>query len=141
MNRSLIVLPFTLVAIAGCGGSATQASSGSASSGSGDLSVSATDFKFSQTDLTAKAGKVKVTLANKGQAPHEFIVLKTDAAPDALKVKNGRVAEDASVGEIAETASGKSASHTFDLKPGKYVFVCNIPGHYGDGMRGQLTVS
>jgi uncharacterized cupredoxin-like copper-binding protein len=50
------------------------------------------------------------------------------------------VSEDASVGEISETDGGAFKSHTFNLKPGHYVFVCNIPGHYANGMRGELTV-
>lgn len=149
MNRSLIVLPLAVVALAGCGSSNAKKSA-SSSSGSGTTSASATggglietasDFKFSQSNLTAKAGKVKITLKNAGQAPHEFILLKTNAAPDSLKQTNGRVSEKASVGEIGEQQPGASGSHTFDLKPGKYVFVCNVPGHYGDGMRGQLTVT
>ncbi len=141
MNR-LLALTIPVLVLAGCGGDKEKSASSGASSGaSAGITEEATDFKFSQTDLTAKAGKVKVTLSNQGQAPHEFVVLKTDEAPDALKVKDGRVSEDGSVGEIAETEAGKSASKTFDLEPGKYVFVCNIPGHYGDGMRGQLTVN
>jgi uncharacterized cupredoxin-like copper-binding protein len=35
---------------------------------------------------------------------------------------------------------GESAPHTFDLKPGTYVMVCNVPGHYDAGMYGTLTV-
>jgi len=27
------------------------------------------------------------------------------------------------------------------LKPGKYVFYCNVPGHRQGGMQGTLTVS
>ena len=41
---------------------------------------------------------------------------------------------------MSETPGGQSKSESIDLKPGKYVFVCNIPGHYKDGMAGQLTV-
>jgi hypothetical protein len=45
-----------------------------------------------------------------------------------------------SSGEIPEQEPGKSASHTFMLKPGAYVYICNVPGHYAAGMRGTLTV-
>jgi uncharacterized cupredoxin-like copper-binding protein len=45
-----------------------------------------------------------------------------------------------SSGEIPEQEPGKSASHTLMLKPGAYVYICNVPGHYAAGMRGTLTV-
>jgi uncharacterized cupredoxin-like copper-binding protein len=41
---------------------------------------------------------------------------------------------------ISETEGGASKSHTFDLKPGNYVYVCNIPGYYEKATRGQLVV-
>ncbi len=34
----------------------------------------------------------------------------------------------------SELSAGRSARTTFDLSPGKYVLICNIPGHYKDGM-------
>jgi uncharacterized cupredoxin-like copper-binding protein len=110
-------------------------------SSTGEVTVKATEFAFSPMDIKAKAGKLKITMNNDGQAPHELVILKTDEAADALEVSNGRVKEDDSVGEISEIDGGKSASHTFDLKAGKYVIVCNVPGHYMKGMRGTLVVS
>ncbi len=40
------------------------------------------------------------------------------------------------IGSIAksELGPGKSASGMFDLAPGKYVLICNLWGHYKDGM-------
>ncbi len=42
--------------------------------------------------------------------------------------------------EQSELGSGKSASATFDLSPGKYVFICNLGGHYQNGMYAGFTV-
>jgi uncharacterized cupredoxin-like copper-binding protein len=50
------------------------------------------------------------------------------------------VSEDGSVGEIAETEPGKTGTHTFKLKAGNYVMICNIAGHYQAGMYGTLVV-
>jgi uncharacterized cupredoxin-like copper-binding protein len=36
--------------------------------------------------------------------------------------------------EKSDLGSGRSASTTLDLSPGKYVFICNVSGHYEDGM-------
>jgi uncharacterized cupredoxin-like copper-binding protein len=107
----------------------------------GRATVTSTEFKFSASAIDAPAGKLRLTLDNSGKIEHELVLLKTSAAPGSLKVAaNGRVSEAASVGEVSEIKSGVSKSTTFDLKPGRYVYVCNIPGHYGQGMRGALVV-
>jgi uncharacterized cupredoxin-like copper-binding protein len=108
---------------------------------SGKATVTATEFGFSTAAIDAPAGKLQVTLHNAGSVPHEFVLLKTSADAGSLKVAdNGRVSESASVGEVSEIKSGVSSSTTFDLKPGRYVYVCNIPGHYASGMHGVLVV-
>ena len=109
---------------------------------SGKATVSSTDYRFSAAAIDAPAGKLEVTLANHGAIAHELVLLKTSAAPGSLKVAaNGRVSESASVGEVSEIKSGISKSTTFDLEPGRYVYVCNIPGHYASGMHGALVVT
>lgn len=108
---------------------------------SGSVTVKATEYAFGPSQISAKAGKLTITMENDGKMVHELVLLKTDAAPGALKVTNGRVSEDDSVGEIGETPAGKSASHTFTLRPGKYLIVCNVKGHYMAGMFGQIIVS
>ena len=86
---------------------------------------------------TVKAGKVTFTLVNSAaKNQHEMIILKTDEASDKLAIgADNKVSEAASVGEIPETDAGKTVTKTFDLKPGNYVFVCNIEKHYGFGDR------
>jgi uncharacterized cupredoxin-like copper-binding protein len=141
--------------IAGCGSNSSIAASppakttttmaattsGTVAAKDGKVTVTTTDFAFMPTAITAAPGKLKLTLSNQGKVEHEMVVLKTDQAADALKVGSGaRVSEYASVGEVSETAPGATKSATLDLKAGKYVYVCNIPGHYGDGMYGTLTV-
>jgi uncharacterized cupredoxin-like copper-binding protein len=109
---------------------------------SGSATVTSTDLKFSAARIQARAGKVRLTLRNAGKVEHELVVLRTNADAAGLKPSaSGRVSEAASVGEISETAPGASKSTTFALKPGHYVFVCNIPGHYAGGMHGTLTVT
>jgi uncharacterized cupredoxin-like copper-binding protein len=117
------------------------AKSGAVAAKGGKITVDSTEFKFDPTQITADAGKLSITLDNKGKIEHELVVLKTDESPDALPVSGQRVSEDAAVGEVSETKAGATKTETIDLKPGSYVFVCNIPGHYEDGMRGTLTVN
>lgn len=146
------LLPLAAVGLlAGCGGddddggsAATTtppaATTAAPATSSRDLTVTTTEFKFAPSTLSAPAGKVKFTLQNQGQAEHELVVLKTNTAAGSLKATGGRVSEADSVGEVSETKAGATKSATLNLKPGRYVFVCNIPGHYQGGMRGVLTV-
>jgi uncharacterized cupredoxin-like copper-binding protein len=114
---------------------ATQVSDGRAT-------IAMSDFRFQPKALRASAGKLRVTANNTGKAPHEFVVIKTEKAPDALPTNSkGEASEAGAVGEIGEQQPGQSASHSFSLKPGTYVYICNVPGHYQSGMYGKLTVN
>jgi uncharacterized cupredoxin-like copper-binding protein len=43
-------------------------------------------------------------------------------------------------GEVSELDPGASGSLAVDLKPGKYVLICNVPGHFASGMWTEFTV-
>ncbi len=146
---ALAVIPAALAA--GCGGSSSDTATSTAAKPAakpagitakdGKVTVASTEYAFEPATINAAAGKVAITLDNKGSVPHELVVLKTSAAPDSLKVSSDqRVSEKTSVGEVAEIEGGAKKTSTLDLKPGRYLYVCNIPTHYKDGMRGVLTV-
>ncbi len=140
------------LAVAGCGSSSdsnTDSAGKSTAPGGATQSttapVSTIDAALNEWSITtnapnAKSGEVTFDASNEGQAPHELVVLKTDQPAGSLKVTDGRVSEKDSVGEVSELAAGKSGSTSIDLKPGKYVLVCNITGHYEQGMYTSLTV-
>jgi uncharacterized cupredoxin-like copper-binding protein len=123
---------------------ATQSDSGSPVSATDvtgrRTTVSMTEFAFKPEALSAKAGKLRVTAENDGSAEHELVLIRTTKAADALPTEGDQASEAGTVGEIPEQKPDRSASHTFKLKPGAYVFICNLPGHYAAGMRGTLTV-
>jgi uncharacterized cupredoxin-like copper-binding protein len=100
------------------------------------------DSKITVNVPSVKAGKVKIGVRNLGTMEHSFEVLKTDLAPDKLPVDgaSAKAKEDGKVGEIKSIAAGKSKAVTIDLTPGKYVFICNIAGHYQIGMHTGFTV-
>jgi uncharacterized cupredoxin-like copper-binding protein len=100
------------------------------------------DSKITVNVPSVRAGKVKIGVRNLGTMEHSFEVLKTDLAPDKLPVDgaSAKAKEDGKVGEIKSIAAGKSAAVTIDLLPGKYVFICNIAGHYQLGMHTGFTV-
>ena len=87
---------------------------------------------------TVASGQVTLTARNGGTVEHELVVFK-GIQPLTLKnfkgVESGRA-----LGEIPETAPGKTGSVTLTLKAGKYLLACNIVGHYQLGMHRTLTV-
>jgi uncharacterized cupredoxin-like copper-binding protein len=90
------------------------------------------------------SGDVRFNVANDGSVEHEFVVIKTDTPADQLPLTGGDVDEEAagkSPGEIPEFAPGTTKSTTLKLTPGHYVFICNVPGHYGNGQRTDFTVT
>src|SRR6478672_11023449 len=135
-NRALLLLPVLAVAAAGCGSSSNDTKTTSAAKAT-DVKLS--EWKLAPSATTVAAGKVRISAANDGKTTHEMVVLRTDK-PAASLGSGKRVSEAGSVGEISDLKAGASASKTFDLSPGHYVLICNLPGHYSAGMRADLTV-
>lgn len=100
-------------------------------------------------DRTSSAdGSVQFVIENGGELTHEFLVLKTDLAQEKLPLNGDQTAVDEAgsgvdlVGEKSAIAPGADATLSFDdLAPGKYVLICNVPGHYGLGMHASFAVS
>jgi uncharacterized cupredoxin-like copper-binding protein len=160
MRRRLLVLlgasvALTGAALAGCGGggdnsATTQAAAGgqTATSGGGnELTIKMGDYSFTPSTVSTKAGKVTISAPNDGQVEHELVLFKTDRSPGSLPTIDNEVDEEGleakgveSPGEIEEVGPGETKSNTFDLTPGKYLMICNIPGHFQRGMYGTVTV-
>lgn len=93
-----------------------------------------------------KAGKVTFSVTNTSTAlVHEMIVAPVKDEKAALPYDKAtlKVDEEAAghLGEVSELAPGKSGTLAIDLKPGKYILYCNIPGHYVLGMWTLITVN
>ena len=118
--------------------------SGASAPAGKSIEIQMGDYFFKPSDATAAAGSVKVSAPNTGATTHELVLVRTDLDPAKLPtLANGEVDEESlqSPGEIPDVAAGSTASTTVDLKPGKYAVICNLPGHYAQGMYGSLTVS
>ena len=106
------------------------------------LKLAVNEFKITPFAASVKAGRVKITIKNGGKQVHEVLVVTAGKLP----MKGKRVDEDALqrkhrvIGEIADIEPGRSGSKTFALKKGGYMLFCNLPGHYGRGMRASLVV-
>jgi plastocyanin len=135
MKRLSIFAAAALLVLAGCGGSSnsssttTSPSTGGAASGGGGggqqlaLQADQSQLKFNTNKLSAKAGKVTITMTNPSPLQHD------------IAIKGGVNAKGEVVGQ-----GGKSVV-TIDLKPGKYTFYCSVDSHESAGMNGELDVS
>ena len=94
----------------------------------------------------AKAGEVTFAIANFGTISHEFIVIKTDFKPGEIPLgDNNRFDEEGkgveAIDEIAEFEVDTSHVLKVNLEPGSYQLLCNIAGHYKNGMFAALEVT
>jgi len=121
-------------------GLATVACS-SRSSGGGTVDVGLKEFSIAPNVQSIHAGKVTFDVTNDGTTQHEMVLIRTDDAPADLPFENGEASEAGSVGEVSDLGVGSSGTLTVNLKPGRYVMICNLPGHYTAGMRTEFTVS
>jgi plastocyanin len=150
MRKPMLILAAVLASLAliaaGCGGddnndsSSSSDSSGSSGNGGGATSESSGGgggggatklkltadpsgaLKFDKTSLSAKPGKVTITMDNPSSTPH------------AVEVEGNGVEEE------TKTLTKGTADVTVDLKAGKYEFYCPVDGHRQAGMEGTLTV-
>jgi uncharacterized cupredoxin-like copper-binding protein len=143
---------FALVAVLAIASVACSSDSSSSSAGTtatspagGGTAIAATekDFSIALDSTEVAAGEVTFTINNEGPSAHEFVVVATDTAPGDLPVKDGLVEEDGItvVDEAEDIAPSTTASLPIDLEAGSYVIICNLPGHYEQGMHVGLTVT
>ncbi|WP_322085157.1 plastocyanin/azurin family copper-binding protein [Burkholderia sp. BCC1999] len=94
---------------------------------------------------SVKAGRIKLVVANtaNNNMEHELVVFKTNLDDNALPVSKEQVLEYklTKIGEVEDIAPGKTKSASFRLTPGRYVLICNKPGHYAAGMHTVLAVT
>jgi iron uptake system component EfeO len=140
------------VLLAACGGGGNG---GSGPRTGLPVDVSLTEYSVSLGRSSVPAGSTVFDVSNRGpDKEHEFVLVKTDLAPDKLPTKpDGTVDEMGQgieiLGEIEPFAPGETKDKSFELVAGKYVMFCNIldtssapaKAHYQLGMRAGFSVS
>jgi uncharacterized cupredoxin-like copper-binding protein len=117
------------------------------------VDVTLAEFSVTPNQPSAPPGHVTFHVTNNGEDMHEFLVIKTDLAPDMLPTEaNGSYEEDGPgtdlLDEIELVPSGESRDLGIDLEAGHYVLICNmvhveedgVEVHYQLGMRTAFTV-
>lgn len=106
--------------------------------------TSDTEYFMTADPDSVPAGPVTFTVENTGTEEHEMVVMKTDTAPDQLKMRAedpDKVEEEGMVDELEKFDEGLTKSITLDLDAGSYILVCNIAKHYARGMYTGFTVT
>lgn len=138
-----------------CAGVLMLASCGDDDDGGTKTTVNVTLREFSVTpdQLSAPPGRITFNVTNGGTELHEFLVIKTNLAPDDLPTNpNGSYEEDGPgtelLDEIEEFEPGETEELTLQLGKGNYVLICNRveiedgeeEAHYSLGMFVGFTV-
>jgi uncharacterized cupredoxin-like copper-binding protein len=129
---TLLVVAIGLVAAACSGG------------GAADVSATLRDDGITLSKDIVDAGDVALEGTNEGTTTHELEVFSVPEGVDAnaLPVEGDAVPADEMleiVDEVEDIAPGTSASLSLALDPGTYVVLCNLPGHYANGMHATFT--
>ena len=107
------------------------------------IDVTEKDFAI-EAPATVPSGDVTFSVTNHGPATHEFVVVRTDLSPDQLPIGADGLSADeealTDVGEINQVNYGSTQTLHLSLPPGRYVFFCNLEGHYLGGMHTGLVV-
>jgi len=116
------------------------------SSGSGDshapaetLTLKAANMAFETKELKIEMGKTyKLVLENSDSLDHDFAVKQI-----GVKLAHSTHGDEHGGADLhIHAAAGKSESVEFTAtEPGKYQFVCTVPGHEAAGMVGTLVVN
>ena len=116
------------------------------SGGGREITVTETeDYHMNLSSDTAKAGDITFHVKNDATTlTHEFVVVKTDLPSGQLPLDSeGNVNEDQmgeDMGEAEDLEPGATKDLTVNLTPGHYVLMCNVEGHYQQGMHTDFTV-
>lgn len=110
------------------------------------VEVGLSTFGIALSSDVIKPGKVTFVVKNNAtDQTHELLVAQPDHPRDQIPVEAGAIqfSEDSLnvLGEVEDIDSGAIKRLTLELTPGRYVLVCNLPGHYQGGMHAEFTVT
>lgn len=135
------------VALIGCSDdSPDTGSDGTTTEAAGtEISGSVKEWSVEVDEATAPAGDVTFSVTNDGTTLHEFLVVRTDAPDGSIPLDGDAFSENNDslevVDEISEFPADTTETLTVNLEPGNYQLVCNLPGHYANGMHTSFTVT
>jgi uncharacterized cupredoxin-like copper-binding protein len=114
--------------------------------GEADVTVTLRDDAIELSADAIEAGELTFEGVNEGTMTHEFEVFAVPEGVDAnaLPVEGGSAPADEMlevIDEVEDIAPGTSADLSLTLDPGTYAVICNLPGHYANGMHATFAVA
>jgi uncharacterized cupredoxin-like copper-binding protein len=100
------------------------------------ISVKLIDYRVRPSARNVAPGRVTFVVHNADSAPHNLVVLRTRIAARALPVtgRHGRARELGRQGATTVLHDEQTVRLTLTLRTGRYLLICNVPGHYQRGM-------
>jgi len=139
-----ISTPATAAPVATVAPAATAAPTAAPAGPASTVTVTLKDMAINLSTSSVSAGTVTFNVTNAGTTIHEFVVLQTSIAQNALTANvssPGTVVEPGFLGKVANLAPQASGSLTLALGSGSYVLLCNEPAHYSAlGMHTAFSV-
>jgi uncharacterized cupredoxin-like copper-binding protein len=111
------------------------------------LPVTEHDFGIDPAETSLPAGLIDLAVTDRGPSAHEMLIFQTDLPADKLpRGADGRVDENGEgvlkvFDSLDNIAVGTIKTFHIALAAGRYVMVCNLPGHYQSGMHAAFTVT
>lgn len=140
---TITLLSLVAILVAACssgGATATPAASDAAST---RIAVQLTDaLKIEPASMSVPVGvPVTFVVTNAGTAEHEFYLgdEAAQAAHEKEMAEMGGMTHDEPDGIAVEPGATKELTYTFDAA-GKTLAGCHVVGHYGAGMKADITV-
>ncbi|MGH7118919.1 MAG: sulfocyanin-like copper-binding protein [Acetobacteraceae bacterium] len=153
MSLALAIGTFTGQAMADSTSSPTVATTASAATivdvvlGDPTSSPSLAAMMLVAKPNSVTSGRVTFTIRNTSTtSEHELLVVKIPGNQERRRLPydsiSGKVIESQidKVGDSGDLRANTSTTFTVSLTPGRYLLMCNEPGHYREGMWSWLTV-
>ena len=141
MNSARVAMATVSVALflGGCGADPSSQTTDVDDTESNKITGVVKEWSVEVSAGKAQAGEVVFAIANFGTIAHEFLVTKTTYGPGEIPVgANNRFDEEdpgiTVIDEIKEWPVDEAKVLKLDLEPGTYELLCNIEGHYANGM-------
>jgi uncharacterized cupredoxin-like copper-binding protein len=133
MHRQPHAAPISLALLAA---SALAASGATAGTPARTVNVKLINYRVSPSVRSAASGRVTFVVHNADGVPHNLVVLRTGIAPRSLPVtgEHGRAREIGRKGSTAVLHDEQTVRLSLTLPAGRYLLICNVPGHYQRGM-------
>jgi uncharacterized cupredoxin-like copper-binding protein len=113
------------------------------SSGGQQVTVDLVDFGITARPDAVSSGAIDLVIVNDGAIVHELEIFSGVDAGQTLKASNS-VADTTNldlIDEVEDILPSATAKLVVDLEPGTYLVICNLPGHYEQGMSTYVTVT